>query len=1789
MISSIIGMIVSAKALARFDFRGDIIMKKFISLLMVVSMLVSLSLHALVAAAPAITPTATLSMRGIREIAAGGSHSVVIRNDGTLWAWGSNTYGQLGDSTSTDRSTPVQVGTDTNWKSVSAGDFHTVALKTDGTMWAWGRNNDNQLGDNTDTQRNSPVQIGTGNTWTQVSAGSINNTALTDTGALYFWGANVTGWLNVTKTSVPTQVGTETGWRAVSSGGIWTTSTGYTEGPHNTAINSNNFILSWGWNASGQFGDGTTNSQATPVRLAAPAMGFMWDSVSAGGYHSVAIRSGGSLYTWGGASEGQLGTGQTSDSLQPVQVGSNTWTSASAGSYHTAAIDTSGTLWAWGDNRAGQVGDNTTGTNRTLPVQISSDTDWVAVDSGSFHNLAIKADGSLWAWGQNTSGQLGQGNTANAASPVLIAPVITITSQPSASTVVTEGKITQTLSAEAGETQNTPLSVQWYLNTTNTSFGGTPIAGATETEFALPADLAIGTHFFYAVFSVAGGATPSFGGTAPSAFDEASTVAVVNVERRPPKPMPVDLGSLEPGDWGPGTSPGWSYDENGVLSLDDGASIIVTGNIDDDLQILTSGTANVTVDGSLQIDDGGSLTLGPGVSMGAGSGSTITVSPGGSLTNNGTLNIGGGLNVGGGLDNNGQINIAGGGSLSVDSGGTVVNNPGAGIISGGDIHNDGNITSNGTLTINPPGKTSGAGTWTPAATTPRWAVAFSMSAHMFPTSVVGYDPTTFPASVRNNAVINAGNQATGGLVLTLSGTSAGSFRLKDAGGNVLTSPVSIPSLAPGARFNFSLEPIPGLAPPLGQSVLSITPGLAILQVAGSADAPMITPVSFQQIKFEVHSAPAVSIDTAPALYYGQGGPVSYNITALNFGTSPSPGFSPAITWTGAVPDVTNVVFSNVTNSGATLGMNVSPSANAGTYPFKITSAGSAAYAEGALVINQGRALRLMPGSISTPTSLTAFDARLATSTPSFVELAKLPSTVVVQLADGGTAVLNVGKWDIPGGVPYGLPTKGGTFTISATDLSDPTGNVASGIQEPITVKFTITPSVATLPVFGNANVLVDYAQSAPLGGQPLLDYLEETGQADVLPLSETVTFDGYPITFGIIWGPVGTTLSVNTPTSPPEAPPVTFTGTFNFQYGPDGIFPAWLTMPSPNTVTRTVSVSSCDHGITPEDPDGLFGAWYTPAGAEATCTAPGWRLRDCTQCHFQEREQIDPISHTPSGLVEIISPTCLNPGLMTNSCTVCLTQLDSETLPALGHEWPTAWMQLSPATCGSPGVEQQSCTHNCGVTQTRAISNEGLSHTFDSAHFRIILSPSCTQAGVEHEYCTVCGFVDSEDIIIPMLPHDFTGQIPVITPATCLVDGEEVTACILCGYLDIVTITAPGFHTWGTPVTRAATCTQTGFSSQTCSVCEETDTIIYPMLPHQWGEPIITSAPSCEVAGAQSQYCLNCTTLKTETLPALGHEWGEYIQTIAPTETAEGLETSTCSRCKQTMTRPVAALGTSPAKPEPDPDPDPDSGDPGDEPPGGGGGSGGSGNGGGGGSGGSGDDGSFYSPASPSAPGTTAPSGEQDTVSGENVTDGATAWHGGSPDRPSPDETFPFTDVDGHWAMTDGDIEFLWRRGIVRGITDTIFAPNEPVARAMLTTMLYRLDGEPEVDFADTFHDVSGGTWYSVPVTWAYISGIAEDAPSNLFEPGTNLSREQIVTMLFRYAQYKGIDTAVPDGLSTEFEDLGNVSGEALDAMHWAIHNGLIQGFEGRLSPEAAATRAEATAIMARFIRLIET
>jgi alpha-tubulin suppressor-like RCC1 family protein len=362
------------------------------------------------------TPGQVSSLTDVKDVAAGGRHSLALKNDGTVWAWGANYYGQLGNgSTGGSSDTPGQVSNLTDVKAIAISGPHSLALKNDGTVWAWGYNYYGQLGDgnsgidpatNADFVSNTPVQASGLTDVKAIAAGEGFSLALKNDGTVWAWGNNFFGQLGDGNSGIdpatndavisdtPVQVKGEKGVgfltnvKAIAAGG-----------GHSLALKNGGTMRAWGKNFFGQLGDKSKTDRKLPVRVTTPS-GRPLRNVSvmaAGANHSLALKTNGTMRAWGFNGEGQLGNGKKTNSNLPVTVRTSSGSAFSGveaiagGELHSLVLKTSGTVQAWGNNSNGELGDGNAPTDRTTPVPVSGLTNVEAIARGANarHGLAV--------------------------------------------------------------------------------------------------------------------------------------------------------------------------------------------------------------------------------------------------------------------------------------------------------------------------------------------------------------------------------------------------------------------------------------------------------------------------------------------------------------------------------------------------------------------------------------------------------------------------------------------------------------------------------------------------------------------------------------------------------------------------------------------------------------------------------------------------------------------------------------------------------------------------------------------------------------------------------------------------------------------------------------------------------------------------------------------------------------------------------------------------------------------------------------------------------------------------------------------------------------------------------------------------------------------------------------------------------------------------------------------------------------------------------------------------------
>jgi alpha-tubulin suppressor-like RCC1 family protein len=391
-----------------------------------------------------------LNLGSMKSLSTERYSSCAVSDAGNVYCWGWNNYRKIGNNTTSDSRTPARVlgvggsGYLTGAEQVETGSYHACVLKTGGTVYCWGDGESGQLGNNTTNNSYTPVQtLGVGGSGyltgvDQVDAGTYHACAVKTDGTAYCWGYNIAGQIGNNTLSdqlVPAQV------KGVGGSGYLTGVSQIAAGYQNTcAVKTDGTVYCWGDNASGQIGNNTTTDSSVPVQvLGAGGSGYLTDVSQVevgdypyGDYHACAVKTDGTVYCWGANGNGRLGNNTTTASLVPVQVvgigGSGYLTGINqveVGERNVCALKSNGTVYCWGGNNNGQLGNNTT-TDSYSPVQTLGIggsgylTDISELGAGVYDSCALKSDGTVYCWGDNAYGQLGNNTTTDSYVPVKV-------------------------------------------------------------------------------------------------------------------------------------------------------------------------------------------------------------------------------------------------------------------------------------------------------------------------------------------------------------------------------------------------------------------------------------------------------------------------------------------------------------------------------------------------------------------------------------------------------------------------------------------------------------------------------------------------------------------------------------------------------------------------------------------------------------------------------------------------------------------------------------------------------------------------------------------------------------------------------------------------------------------------------------------------------------------------------------------------------------------------------------------------------------------------------------------------------------------------------------------------------------------------------------------------------------------------------------------------------------------------------------------------------------------------
>ncbi|WP_374436990.1 RCC1 domain-containing protein [Inhella sp.] len=362
------------------------------------------------------------SAAAIPQIVSSDTHTLALKSDGSLWAWGNNYRGVLGDGTTTSRPSPVLIGRE--FVNIAAGYLSSFAIKKDGSLWAWGPNEQGQLGDGSTTDQLRPVKIG--ENFELVVANWFSAAALSRDGGLWTWGKNAHGILGIGSLTPPvltTPVRIGEGFKKLASSKA-----------HVLALKGDGSLWGWGANGEGELGDGTLTDRYIPKLL---GQGF--ESITAGESFSLAIKRDGTLWAWGWNAYSPLGIGKLSTGLypdprwpagvfvnRPTKVSGTGYVAVTNGSYHAHAIKADNSLWGWGLGIYGALGDglDTAPDGKTHivyePKKIGDEYWKTTPGGGGNSGFAITFDGTLFAWGGNAGGLLGDGTLINRLVPTNI-------------------------------------------------------------------------------------------------------------------------------------------------------------------------------------------------------------------------------------------------------------------------------------------------------------------------------------------------------------------------------------------------------------------------------------------------------------------------------------------------------------------------------------------------------------------------------------------------------------------------------------------------------------------------------------------------------------------------------------------------------------------------------------------------------------------------------------------------------------------------------------------------------------------------------------------------------------------------------------------------------------------------------------------------------------------------------------------------------------------------------------------------------------------------------------------------------------------------------------------------------------------------------------------------------------------------------------------------------------------------------------------------------------------------
>ena len=540
---------------------------------------------------------------------------------------------------------------------------------------------------------------------------------------------------------------------------------------------------------------------------------------------------------------------------------------------------------------------------------------------------------------------------------------------------------------------------------------------------------------------------------------------------------------------------------------------------------------------------------------------------------------------------------------------------------------------------------------------------------------------------------------------------------------------------------------------------------------------------------------------------------------------------------------------------------------------------------------------------------------------------------------------------------------------------------------------------------------------------------------------------------------------------------------------------------------------------------------WTKTSTDPTCESNGRETFTCSDCGKVYTYTLAALGHdySESGY----DATCTQDGYHLYVCKRC-NKWEVQTPKATGHQW-SSWKTDKAATDTTDGQRSRYCTV-CNETETQLIhAGNSAGHTYKT----VVVEPTCTEGGYTEKVCACGDSFIVEGSRTVALGHDYTGNSSTRTVIenTCTEGGLEEFTCSRCGQMHAEKLKAHG-HNYEVTEQREATCTETGLKKTKCAYCGDTRTIRSAALGHQWGDWIVDEPATATTNGSKHRVCTRCLQEEVAVIPVTGeghvHNYTEkhvveptcdergYTEYLCPTDGDSFIDTDSY---KDALGHDWEEMWR-----------------------------------------------------------------QESTKKTRGVIQYKCSRCGQlryeSMPRQEGSWENPFWDVGSKDWFYD-NVRYVAYNEYMTGTSATRFDPGSSMTRAMLVTVLYRMVGEPDVKSQkEPFTDVKSGTWYSDAVTWAYNTGVVKGVSETEFAPNTTITREQMVTIFYRYANYAGYDTSGRKGLSS-FSDAKSISAYAQDAFAWAVDAGIINGFESKgtktLQPQGTATRAQAAKIIQTF------